>query len=228
MNCGNWWWQNHKGKGQEEEKYGQVVREKLVTFNMAFQHSLQRDVKKFVIIYSQAQFETDICWTRQNCYGCEKSIGRQKKLYFIRILFLLKFLYWPLRLLRTEKTFHIANPQRKLAQVLTLLTCMREVVGSNFGRYTHYSKGFRGLPQSLSENSRIILKLGDERFLPDPFQFTVHDHPVIRRYTVWVNWQRRTNRQVQRAAPLAREQGTSVYTQWGKAGQCLYHLTGTV
>jgi hypothetical protein len=40
----------------------------------------------------------------------------------------------------------------------------------------------RGFTQSLKAYSVITL-LGNDRFLPYPFQFIIH--PIIRRYTVW-------------------------------------------
>jgi hypothetical protein len=41
---------------------------------------------------------------------------------------------------------------------------------------------FRGLPQSLQSNSRIVPGLGPDRFLLNPFQFIVHQsfyHPTL-------------------------------------------------
>jgi hypothetical protein len=38
-----------------------------------------------------------------------------------------------------------------------------------------------GFPQSLQGNGGIVLKNGSRRFLAQPFQFTIHHHPLIRR-----------------------------------------------
>jgi hypothetical protein len=45
----------------------------------------------------------------------------------------------------------------KLAQVGNLLTCIRDVMGSNLGRDTDYSETFHGFPESLHGNSRAVL-----------------------------------------------------------------------
>jgi hypothetical protein len=50
------------------------------------------------------------------------------------------------------------------------IACTREVLGSNLGLDTHYSDwAFPGFLQSLLANSGIILQLGHNWFLPNPF-----------------------------------------------------------
>jgi hypothetical protein len=55
---------------------------------------------------------------------------------------------------------------------VTLLTCTREMPGSNFGRGTCYiDRGSRGFPQFLQANAGIVPRLG---LLPNPTQFIYH------------------------------------------------------
>lgn len=49
-----------------------------------------------------------------------------------------------------------------------------EVIGSNFGRNVGYPVGFRDLPQYLKGTAWITRRLGHHRFLPDPFEFSIH------------------------------------------------------
>lgn len=54
---------------------------------------------------------------------------------------------------------------------ITLFTSIRDVFGSNFGRGTQWLGIIRSFPQSLQENYKLIPWLGNDRFLPNPFQF---------------------------------------------------------
>jgi hypothetical protein len=72
-----------------------------------------------------------------------------------------------------------------MVEWLALLLRIREVPGSNLSPVTGYPDlGFCGFPQSLQANAGIDLKLGHDHFLPHPFQFIVHYHPLIQRYIV--------------------------------------------
>jgi hypothetical protein len=55
-------------------------------------------------------------------------------------------------------------------------------VGFSTGTQTILTEVLRGSYQSLQINASICLKLGQDRFLPDHFQFFIHEHPIIRRY----------------------------------------------
>jgi hypothetical protein len=59
-----------------------------------------------------------------------------------------------------------------------------EVLGSNLGREIGHPEVYHEFPQSLQANSGIILRLGHDRFLPNPFTFIIHKYPAIRRYMV--------------------------------------------
>jgi hypothetical protein len=50
------------------------------------------------------------------------------------------------------------------------------------GHQVFLTGGFRGFPQSLRPNSGIVSRLGHDRFLPNPFQFTYH--PTSERYSL--------------------------------------------
>jgi hypothetical protein len=57
---------------------------------------------------------------------------------------------------------------------IPLEACVGEVLESNFERereIDYPDRGIRGFPQSLQKYSRIVLRLGYNRFLPSPFQF---------------------------------------------------------
>jgi hypothetical protein len=57
--------------------------------------------------------------------------------------------------------------QNKLAQVVTSVGCIREVLGSNLGPYIDYPEwSFRCFPQSLREDAGIVPQI---RPLPIPF-----------------------------------------------------------
>jgi hypothetical protein len=54
---------------------------------------------------------------------------------------------------------------------------------SNLDTDTSYPyKDFRGFPQYIQANSEIVLRLGQDRFFPDPYQFI--SSTTIWRYTV--------------------------------------------
>jgi hypothetical protein len=64
----------------------------------------------------------------------------------------------------------------KLAQVVRLLPCSRELVSSNICRDTgHLNGGYPGFILSLQGQ---CLEMGYDHFLQNPFIFTGHDHPV--------------------------------------------------
>jgi hypothetical protein len=44
-------------------------------------------------------------------------------------------------------------------------------------------KDFTGFLQSLQTNAGRVRKLRSDQFLPNHFQFIIHHHPVIRRYS---------------------------------------------
>jgi hypothetical protein len=66
----------------------------------------------------------------------------------------------------------------KLPHVVTHLTFIREVPGSDLGRFT--DSGILSSSQSLQANAEIIPQTGHYRFLPHTFQFIIQYHPVIR------------------------------------------------
>jgi hypothetical protein len=45
-----------------------------------------------------------------------------------------------------------------------LLTCIGELLSSNFGRDTVYPEGFRDFPQTLEANNERVLQLGHDCF----------------------------------------------------------------
>jgi hypothetical protein len=64
-----------------------------------------------------------------------------------------------------------------MVEWLTTLLCIREVPGSNLGEETDYpdSSWFSSvLPEECRDSA---LKLGHDRFLPNPFQFFIHLSP---------------------------------------------------
>jgi hypothetical protein len=64
------------------------------------------------------------------------------------------------------------------AVIVTLYSCIREVLSSNLVRDTGYPEIFRGLPQSLQADAGAEPRLGhNSSFI---------DHPIIRRHTVGV------------------------------------------
>jgi hypothetical protein len=57
---------------------------------------------------------------------------------------------------------------------VTLCNFIRMMFGSNLSWDISYSKVFRRLPQSLQENVGIVARLGQDRVLPNPFHFLIH------------------------------------------------------
>jgi hypothetical protein len=57
--------------------------------------------------------------------------------------------------------------------VVKLYTVIWNVLGWNRGRETGYPELDR-FPQSFEANAGLLLQLGNDRFLPDPFQFFIH------------------------------------------------------
>jgi hypothetical protein len=60
---------------------------------------------------------------------------------------------------------------RKGCLAVPIQACIREVLGSNLGRNTEYLEVFRGFSRALQANFGIVLPLGHEQFLPNPFLF---------------------------------------------------------
>jgi hypothetical protein len=56
-------------------------------------------------------------------------------------------------------------------------------VGLDLGQDTGYPEPFLRFLQSLQPNAIIIPKSGRHPFLPNPFQFVIHRHSAIPRYT---------------------------------------------
>jgi hypothetical protein len=68
--------------------------------------------------------------------------------------------------------FHHHHHHTEQAGVaVMLLTCNRQVLGSNLGFDICYSEAFCEFPQFLQENAMIIPRLEQGRFEPNPFQF---------------------------------------------------------
>jgi hypothetical protein len=59
---------------------------------------------------------------------------------------------------------------------------IRMVLGSNLRRYTGYLNILRVFTQSVQANAGIVLRLGHDRFLPNPFQ--IISRHIIRLYVV--------------------------------------------
>jgi hypothetical protein len=78
----------------------------------------------------------------------------------------------PLSLFRIEGIC-VRNQETERTDVTAMFwTCIREVLGSNLGRYTGYPDvEFRSL--SLQANSEVLLRLVHGRFLPSPFRFII-------------------------------------------------------
>jgi hypothetical protein len=75
--------------------------------------------------------------------------------------------------------FSTSPDTEEIITAASLLTCIREGLGSNFGPDTNYPDGgFRGFPQSLKVNAGIVPRLGQDYFLSNPFQFIIIHHPV--------------------------------------------------
>jgi hypothetical protein len=61
---------------------------------------------------------------------------------------------------------------------VTLHTCIREVLGLNFGRTSAIlTKVFGSFPQSLQTNTRRVCPIGHNFLLPNSFHFI--NHPII-------------------------------------------------
>jgi hypothetical protein len=77
-------------------------------------------------------------------------------------------------------------PMSRLAQAVSLLTCIREVHSSTFGRDTAYPEGLHCFSQSLQTTAGTVLKVWSQSLLLQPFQlqFSNHESPTIRRYVV--------------------------------------------
>jgi hypothetical protein len=59
-----------------------------------------------------------------------------------------------------------------------LLTRIWGALGSNLGKGTSYIEVYRGCPRSLQAKHGIVPRLGQDRFLPNPFRFIYE--PTIR------------------------------------------------
>jgi hypothetical protein len=79
-----------------------------------------------------------------------------------------------LGMLEVEGTDETAT-LRKSVQLVTLLTCVQEVPGSNLAHDTDYSGwGFMLFSCPFRKISRWYLEIGHSCFPPDPFWFNVH------------------------------------------------------
>jgi hypothetical protein len=75
----------------------------------------------------------------------------------------------------------------KLAQAVSVLTCIPEVLGFNFGWDTNYPVRFFMVyiaPPGKIQNN--IFKLGHDNFLSHRLQFVIHNHPIILCCILWV------------------------------------------
>jgi hypothetical protein len=77
-------------------------------------------------------------------------------------------------LLREVRQECKANVPRTTEYVHIAVACILEVVGSYLDRNTSYSEVLRRSPESLQASSWFIPRLGQDRFLPNPFQFFIH------------------------------------------------------
>jgi hypothetical protein len=63
----------------------------------------------------------------------------------------------------------------KVIKVVTLVTCTRDVPGSNLGRDTYYlERFFLVLPSPSEKMAGQYLRLSQDHFLPYPSQFSIH------------------------------------------------------
>jgi hypothetical protein len=70
-----------------------------------------------------------------------------------------------------KRHFTVVTSQRT-GVTSTLLVLIRRVLGSNLGKNIGYAdKGFWYLPSALPDNCHIILRLGNECFLPNPCSY---------------------------------------------------------
>ena len=70
--------------------------------------------------------------------------------------------------------YQIAISPHKLAHRKSLPICCMEVDSCNIDRYTDQPDNFPVIPQSFQENPPAYLKLDHDRFLSNPFLFTIH------------------------------------------------------
>jgi hypothetical protein len=61
----------------------------------------------------------------------------------------------------------------QVSVVVTLYTCIRELLDSNLGRDTGYYD-YRGFPQFLQASAWILPRLDHDSFLASPFKFVIH------------------------------------------------------
>jgi hypothetical protein len=73
----------------------------------------------------------------------------------------------------------------ELAEAITALTCVPEVLGSNeAGTPATLTESFLDFPHLLQTRVGMILKLGHSRFVPPRLQFRLYYQPIIRHYVV--------------------------------------------
>jgi hypothetical protein len=63
--------------------------------------------------------------------------------------------------------------------VATFLILIRDMVGSNLGWDTQYTDNFYGFPQFLQANARIVLGVGHDGSLQNPFRFVTFGHSPL-------------------------------------------------
>jgi len=84
---------------------------------------------------------------------------------------------------RREKLILRVLSPRRFAQILTLLTCISEVLGSNTGDDINYSKDFSVFLSRPRQSSGIVHASYDDRFLPYPFHSLCTDrvrHEIVK------------------------------------------------
>jgi hypothetical protein len=62
--------------------------------------------------------------------------------------------------------------------MITLWTCIHQVLLSNLGRDTGSTEFFPGFPYSFYASTRTVPRLCKEHFLPNPFQYIIHQSPI--------------------------------------------------
>jgi hypothetical protein len=79
------------------------------------------------------------------------------------------------------RTWYYIKPSY-LAQVIMLLTGIREVSYSNLNRGSGHLEGFRGFTQFLHENVLTVRQIRLRPVLQNSFQFMLSNHPSMCRY----------------------------------------------
>jgi hypothetical protein len=109
-----------------------------------------------------------------HCFPCTiitiVKVGHESNVYFLRTV------------------LYVLLCKLRIGTAVTFWTCIWEVLGSNTSRDTAYLDwSFRGFPQSLVRRYLDSISIAHNRFLPNPFRFSIHQSYHLALYGLLVD-----------------------------------------